>query len=161
MDTSSPPSTSPSSQCGRGRVHLWDCLESDTLRHRQMIEDLPRGPILGMRLLPVSPKVPNAPLCPWLRCAPWSMQFSAAWTSLWYIPLSVSTRPGSGKSPGEGNGYPLWYSCLGNPMDRGAQWATIHGVTKESDVTHFQVLSPLCRSRAFPQGALSPHTWDS
>ena len=32
--------------------------------------------------------------------------------------------PGLGKSPGEGNGNPLQYSCLGNPMDRGAWWAT-------------------------------------
>ena len=32
-------------------------------------------------------------------------------------------------SPGEGNGYPLQQSCLENPMDRGAWWATIHGVT--------------------------------
>ena len=38
--------------------------------------------------------------------------------------------PGSGKSPGEGKGYPLQYSCLGNPMDRGAWWAAVHGVTK-------------------------------
>ena len=38
--------------------------------------------------------------------------------------------PGSGKSPGEENGNPLHYSCLGNPMDSGAQWATVHGVTK-------------------------------
>ena len=35
-----------------------------------------------------------------------------------------------GRSPGEGNGYPLQYSCLGNPMDRGAWWATVRGVTK-------------------------------
>ena len=42
---------------------------------------------------------------------------------------------GSGRSPGEGNDNPLQYSCLGNPMDRGAWWATGHGVTKESDVT--------------------------
>ena len=34
------------------------------------------------------------------------------------------------RSPGEGNGSPLQYSCLGNPMDRGAWWATAHGVTK-------------------------------
>ena len=39
---------------------------------------------------------------------------------------------GSGKSPGEGNGNPCQYSCLGNPMDRGIWQATIHGVTKES-----------------------------
>ena len=38
--------------------------------------------------------------------------------------------PGSGRSPGEGNGNPLQYSCLGNPMDRGAWWATVHGVAK-------------------------------
>ena len=42
---------------------------------------------------------------------------------------------GSGRSAGEGNDNPLQYSCLGNPMDRGAWWATVHGVTKESDVT--------------------------
>ena len=38
--------------------------------------------------------------------------------------------PGSGISLGEGNGKPLQYSCLGNPMDRGARWATVHGVAK-------------------------------
>ena len=38
--------------------------------------------------------------------------------------------PGAGRSPGEGNGYPLQHSWLENPMDRGACWATIHGVTK-------------------------------
>ena len=38
--------------------------------------------------------------------------------------------PDLGKSPGEGNGNPLQYSCLGNPTDRGARWATIHGFAK-------------------------------
>ena len=37
---------------------------------------------------------------------------------------------GSERFPGGGNGNPLQYSCLGNPMDRGAWWATVHGVTK-------------------------------
>ena len=36
--------------------------------------------------------------------------------------------PGSGRSPGRGHGSPLQYSCLRNPMDRGAWWATVHGV---------------------------------
>ena len=40
---------------------------------------------------------------------------------------------GSGRSPGEGKGNPLQYSCLRNPMDRGARQATVHGVAKESD----------------------------
>ena len=42
--------------------------------------------------------------------------------------------PGLGRSPGEGNGNPLQYSCLGNPVDRGARRATVHGVAKESDM---------------------------
>ena len=42
--------------------------------------------------------------------------------------------PGSGRSLGEGNGNPLQYSCLENPMDGGAWWATVHGVA-ESDMT--------------------------
>ena len=43
--------------------------------------------------------------------------------------------PGSGRLPGEGNGNPLQYSCLANPMDMGAWQTTVHGVTKESDMT--------------------------
>ena len=38
--------------------------------------------------------------------------------------------PGLGRFPGVGHGSPLQYSCLENPMDQGAWWATIHGVTK-------------------------------
>ena len=42
-----------------------------------------------------------------------------------------SLIPGSGRSPGEGNGFPLQYSCLENSMDRGAWWwTTVHSVTK-------------------------------
>ena len=43
--------------------------------------------------------------------------------------------PGLGRSPAVGNGYPHQYSCLENPMDRGAWWATVHGVAKDSDTT--------------------------
>ena len=42
----------------------------------------------------------------------------------------VSSVPGLGRSPGEGNGNPLQYSCLENPMDRGARQAAVHGVAK-------------------------------
>ena len=47
----------------------------------------------------------------------------------------VGSFPGSGRSPREGNGNPLQYSCLENPTDKGAWWATVHGVAKELDTT--------------------------
>ena len=60
---------------------------------------------------------------------------------------SLGLIPGLGRSPGEGNGNPLQYSCLENPMDGGAWWAAVHGVTKSrtrlSDFTftfHFHAL---------------------
>ena len=54
--------------------------------------------------------------------------------------------PGSGRSPGERNGNPLQYSCLKNPMDRGAWWATVHGAqrvghdpaTEQQQIAQFQ-----------------------
>ena len=47
----------------------------------------------------------------------------------------ASSIPGLGRSPEVGNGNLLFCSCLENPMDRGAQWAAVHGVTKELDTT--------------------------
>ena len=63
----------------------------------------------------------------------------------------MGSIPGSGRSPGKGNGNPLQYSCLEYPMDRGAWWASVHGVAKESDMTehrhthsvYFNVISSL------------------
>ena len=60
----------------------------------------------------------------------------------------LGSIPGSGRSPGEGNGNPLQYSCLENPMDGGAWWATVHGVA-EWDTTeqlHFHFHSGVCVS---------------
>ena len=59
--------------------------------------------------------------------------------------------PGSGRTPGEGNGNPLQYSCLENSMDRGAWWFTVHGVTKSWTQQQLTIslsveLSPLCLS---------------
>ena len=55
----------------------------------------------------------------------------------------LGSIPGSGRPTGEGNGNPLQYSCLENPMDGGDWWATVHGVTKSrtrlSDLTDFLV----------------------
>ena len=47
-------------------------------------------------------------------------------------PVSV---PGSERSTQEGNAKPLQYSCLGNPINRGAWWTTVHGVAKDLDTT--------------------------
>ena len=75
--------------------------------------------------------------------------------------------PGLGRSPREGNGNPLQYSCLENPMDRGAWWATGNGVTKSrtplSEFT-FTVRSRIHTSPYLPKGTekLCPHksfTW--
>ena len=69
----------------------------------------------------------------------------------------LSSIPGSGRSPGEGNGNPLQYSCLENPMDGGAWWATVHGVAKSwtqlSDFTslrcHSSYVSDMCEWSSF------------
>ena len=58
--------------------------------------------------------------------------------------------PGSGRSPGEGNGNPLQYSCLENPMDRGASWDTVHGAARVGPD-----LATVCMYR-LPSAANSP-----
>ena len=70
----------------------------------------------------------------------------------------VPSIPGSRRSPEGGNGNQLQYSCLGNPMNRGAWWATIHQVTEESDTTEatwWQVGNPISRSQV--QGLVPGH----
>jgi len=63
--------------------------------------------------------------------------------------------PGLGRSPGEGNGNPLQYSCLENPMDGGAWWATVHWVAKSwtwlSNFTslHFTYLSKVFTKKSY------------
>ena len=77
------------------------------------------------------------------------------WVAIWGFPGisevkasacnagDLGSIPGLGRSPGEGNGNPLQYSCLENPMDGGAWWATVHRVAKSrtqlSDFTHFTI----------------------
>ena len=59
----------------------------------------------------------------------------------------LGSIPGSGRSPGEGNGKPLQYSCLENPMDRGAWWATDHGVSKSrTRLSDFTIHSSMYKS---------------
>ena len=85
--------------------------------------------------------LPSEPPGKWLSTVP------AEYYSTWVFPGGASGKepacsagdpgsiPGPGRSPGEGNVNPLQYSCLGNPMDRGAWQATLHGASKESDTT--------------------------
>ena len=66
--------------------------------------------------------------------------------------------PRWGRSPGEGNGNPLQYSCLGNSMDRGAWQATVHGAAKELDPTYTTTsVHPTRETQASPCLYQSPH----
>ena len=67
----------------------------------------------------------------------------------------MSLIPGLERSLGEGNGSPLQYFCLGNPLDRGAWWATVHGVAKESDWATRQLSS----TDLFPLGVKLREGW--
>ena len=67
----------------------------------------------------------------------WGSLVKTVQTQLWNVCSRICLQcrrlrfdPWSGRSPGEGSGSPLQYSCLGNPMDRGAWWAIVHGVAK-------------------------------
>ena len=73
--------------------------------------------------------------------------------------------PGSGRAPGGGNGYPLQYSCLENPMDRGAWWVPGHGVAKSRtqlkqlsihSIQLLNLLGPSRRPKPLPWILLSP-----
>ena len=60
-------------------------------------------------------------------------------------PITLGCDTCMWKTPGEGNGNPLWYFCLGNPENRGAWWVTVYEVSKESDTilplnNHLQIL---------------------
>ena len=80
--------------------------------------------------------------CLLLREQYWSVRLPK-WHSGKNSPANVGdTRdavsiPGSGRYPGEGNGNPLRYSCLENPIDRGGWWATVHGGQRELDKTEW------------------------
>ena len=65
--------------------------------------------------------------------------------------------PGSGRSPGGGNGNPLQYSCLKNPMNRGAWRATVHGVVKSWTRLSMHALSSVQFSRSVVSDSLRPH----
>ena len=70
------------------------------------------------------------------------MEFMSCYFPRWFNDKRIclprgdaGSTPGSERSPGEVNGNPLQFSCLENSMDRGAWWAAVHEVPKESDIT--------------------------
>ena len=71
----------------------------------------------------------------------------------------ANSIPVSGRSPGEGNGHPAQYSCLENPMDRGARQAIVHGVTKEPNTTEHarkqHTINVKAQGEQFPQMILT------
>ena len=93
----------------------------------------------------------------WCGCS--DLELTLVWRVIWGKPQWLSGKElpamqesqemyvqllGSGRSPGEGNGKPLQYSCLEYPMDGGAWWATVHGVPKSqtrlSDFTFTKII---------------------
>ena len=68
----------------------------------------------------------------------------------------LGSIPGSGRSPGEGNGNPLQYSCLENPMDGGAWWATVHGIEKSR--TRLSDFTSLHFFNLDSEKAMAPHS---
>ena len=62
----------------------------------------------------------------------------------------MGSIPGSGRSPGGGNGSSLQYSCLENPTDRGAWRAAVHGVTQSRTLVRGRGLTQLCKSVIAP-----------
>ena len=60
----------------------------------------------------------------------------------------VGSIPGSGRSPGGGNGTPLQYSCLENPMGRGVWWAAVHGVAESQTLLSTHSHTAVCLGQA-------------
>ena len=81
----------------------------------------------------------------WLIFMDWVILQANGWEGVSLVTSAVKNHPAStedsglapglGRSSGKGNGNPLQYSCLGNPMDTGAWWAIVYGVAKKEDMT--------------------------
>ena len=69
--------------------------------------------------------------------------------------------PGQGRSPGEGNSNPLQYSCLGNPMDREASQATVHGVAKSRNDLLYDLAISYCYGGVNNLSNISYPSWKS
>ena len=104
------------SRCALGRGHLVVGLQ------------LEEWPLFGQSILMV--EVRNSRRASLLKASPQKWEGFRGGALAKNLPANVGSTPGSGRSPGGGNGNPLQYSCLENPMDRGDKQATVHGVKK-------------------------------
>ena len=111
--------------------------------HFRLLSLLHTGMYVSMlvsQLVPHSPSLTVSTVLFSRSVSPWVQRL---WYIIqWYFPGGsdgkvfacnagdLDSVPGSGRSPGEGNGNPLQYACLENSMDGGAQWAIVHGVAK-------------------------------
>ena len=102
--------------------------------------------LLPLNFAPIITLTGNHPVMSWPSPLTGSTRFhenrTPAWPTLFieyhngtFLFACWSMTPGLRRSPGEANGNPLQYSCLGNPMDTGAWRAAVHGVAKELDMT--------------------------
>jgi len=85
------------------------------------------------------------------------------WVAISFLPANVGdvrdagSIPGLGRSPGGRHGKPLQYSCLENPMDRGAWWASVHGIAKSQTQPKQLACSSVQFSRSVMSDSLLPH----
>ena len=103
------------------------------------VETLPQRARMNTGLALCTPLFSGIPVCQRLLFSPWK-QSSHVGSGLWLFRLLLWLRgkdtgdmgsiPGSGRSPGEGNGNPLQYFCLGYPTYRRAWWVTVHGIAE-------------------------------
>ena len=91
----------------------------------------------------------------WLLCLKESMPFTGASLVAQIVSGDPVSVPESERSPGEGNGYPLQYSCLENPMGRGVLRAIVHGVTESQ--TRMSSCTHTCLSLQDPRNQISPY----
>ena len=111
---------------GAWQATLWGCKELNT------IEQLMHASICYTHIYcyPYFWVEENENLIDWAICSSHGLPRWLSKESSCNIGDLGCSIPGSGRSPGEGNGNPFLYSCMGNPMGRGAWWATVHGVPK-------------------------------
>ena len=165
------PPGKPSVARNRLQIEHWFTLRADTRRHSlfSLNRDSNFSLILfmfandGERTTVIDFRVPNIFLCKCSNVQVWALPGGSDSKELPYNVGDLGSIPGLGRSPGEGNGNPLQYSCLEDFMDRGAWWARVHGITKNqtwlSDFTFLFFLGCTHRRKRGVLGQRVRHNW--